>query len=433
MRILTLTFILLGFAFAHTARAEDKVTFEFALYFAPKPAGDVEALLKELVEKQPEELTLSAGAKAPVYVAFRWLDMADYALMPADSFKYFAIGLQESDHAAMDKAEKVFVVSFTSPKSALLKTNRAACRLVFTLAEKTGANLWDEETRQLFSLPAWKAARIESWQGDIPDVTKHVTIHTYKNPSLIRLITLGLRKFGVSDLVMTEVASQQSRAAGNLINAAMQRLGEGAFPERRRLDLKIGDIRHDAVRTKQSEDPGENAKGAVLIEFKTAVRQDGDPSNELWELDFPAAEGKTPTERQQFAFDAVYGSTEKVLGIEKGDPEMAAASAKARKAFFKNEAKYRAGLGANEHLLVKAGFPYGEDNNEYMWVEVTAWKNDAVLGVLVNDPYYIKGLKSGSKVTITLDRIYDYLFYRADGTTEGNETSRILEKREAAR
>jgi uncharacterized protein YegJ (DUF2314 family) len=433
MRTLTLIAIILGCLFASAARAEDNVTFEFALYFAPRPATDVEALLTELIDKQSDELSLSRPSKALAHVSFQWIDIADYALMPADSFRYSAVGLKAEDHAAMAKADRVFVISFSAPKSRLLKTNQAACRLMAELAEKAVANPWDEETRQLYSLQAWKAARIESWQGDIPDVTRHVTIHAYKDPSLIRMVTLGLRKFGIPDLVMTEVASQQSRPGGNLINATMQRLGEGAFPERRRLHLKLGEIRHDVVRAKQSEDPHENAKAAVLVEFKSAVRQDGDPSNELWEIDFPDAEGATRTERQQHAFDAVYGSTEKVTDVKKGDPEMAAASAKARKAFFKNEAKYRAGLGVNEHLLIKAAFPYDGNNNEYMWIEVTDWKTDVIVGVLMNDPYYVKGIKSGSQVTVTLAKVYDYLFYRADGTTEGNETGKVLEKRESTR
>lgn len=91
----------------------------------------------------------------------------------------------------------------------------------------------------------------------------------------------------------------------------------------------------------------------------------------------------------------------------------------------------RRGFEPNERLMVKAPFAYDVDNNEYMWVEVTGWKEEAITGVLMNDPYHVKGLKSGMRVTVKLSNVYDYLHYRPDGTFEGNETGKVLEKREA--
>ena len=65
-----------------------------------------------------------------------------------------------------------------------------------------------------------------------------------------------------------------------------------------------------------------------------------------------------------------------------------------------------------------------------MWVEVTGWQKAAVEGVLTNDSYYDKTLRYGKRVTIPFEKIYDYIHYKSDGTEEGNETGKVLARKE---
>jgi uncharacterized protein YegJ (DUF2314 family) len=65
-----------------------------------------------------------------------------------------------------------------------------------------------------------------------------------------------------------------------------------------------------------------------------------------------------------------------------------------------------------------------------MWVEVVKWGAKDLDGILANDPFYVKKLHDGSRVTVRLDDIYDYLLHKPDGTEEGNESGKVLERRE---
>ena len=65
-----------------------------------------------------------------------------------------------------------------------------------------------------------------------------------------------------------------------------------------------------------------------------------------------------------------------------------------------------------------------------MWVEVLAWHEDRVKGVLMNAPFEVPGVRAGAEVEVPLASVFDYLRTLPDGTTEGNETGAILERRE---
>jgi uncharacterized protein YegJ (DUF2314 family) len=67
-----------------------------------------------------------------------------------------------------------------------------------------------------------------------------------------------------------------------------------------------------------------------------------------------------------------------------------------------------------------------------MWVEVVTWRGERVEGVLQNDPFEVSGLKAGARVTFSQVVIFDFIHYLADGREEGNETGKILARRENA-
>ena len=92
-----------------------------------------------------------------------------------------------------------------------------------------------------------------------------------------------------------------------------------------------------------------------------------------------------------------------------------------RKAFNK-------GLAPGEFLQVKAGFATPDGEKEWMWVEVTAWNDDKIRGLLRNEPYKILKLHGGQVVKIAESDVFDYLYRHADGVEEGNDTGRIIEK-----
>ena len=58
--------------------------------------------------------------------------------------------------------------------------------------------------------------------------------------------------------------------------------------------------------------------------------------------------------------------------------------------------------------FVKKTFREG-GNTEHMWVEVKSVKDNALIGLLNNDPYFIANIKCGDEVVIRLEEILAYL------------------------
>ena len=421
-------FALLGIAIVSvTASAVPESTsprldFEFALYFTPAPKTDPEQALIGLLEKEfAEEL-------ACLSVRFKWSDLADYAPPEPDSFPYVTVDLDPSQGAAMARAERVFILHFEAEKALLLRANRVANGLTHRLAELTDGLPWDEESRLLYSRAAWRERRVDSWRGDVPDVRGHVNMHAYRNPELVRIITLGMRKFGLPDLVIAQTPSGGSRAAGNAINACAQRLLEGQALEGDRFELVLSEIRHELMRAEALENPLAGATGRARLRLVDTEAEAGDPRNRLLALEFPEGEGEGPLEKQAAALAALFGADNSVVGRRAGDEALAAASKRARAAFFAKTAQFRKGLQANERLVVKVPFAIG-DETEYMWVEVVGWQTASLDGVLMNDSHFDETLRVGRRLSVDLMDVYDYIHYQPDGTVDGNETGKVLRGR----
>jgi len=70
------------------------------------------------------------------------------------------------------------------------------------------------------------------------------------------------------------------------------------------------------------------------------------------------------------------------------------------------------------------------DGTEYAWIAVEKCHAGRFEGELLNDPHGASKLRAGAKIEVPLADAYDYDYTRADGTTEGNETTKILQARQ---
>lgn len=405
---------------AGTSPAPERVGFEFALYFTPAPKTDPEKALADLLAAE------FPGLRDPLTVRHKWSGLADYAPPSPESFRYVTVDLTMEQGAAMAKSERVFILGFEALPADLLRANREANALVLRLAELTDGLPWDAECRLLYSRAAWRQRRVDSWQGDVPDVRGYVNMHAYRNPELVRIITLGMRKFGLPDLVVAQMPAGNSRAAGNTLNACAQRLLEGQRLDGGPFPLILADIVHAGVRGALLAQPLKGATGRATLRLAKAAWEDGDPQNRLLALEFPEAEGRSTLEKQAAALAALYGAADEVVGRRAGDEALKAASEKARRDFLAKVPRFRQGLEPNERLVVKVPFVIG-DQTEYMWVEVTGWQAAKLEGVLMNDSRFDEALRVGRRLTISLKDVYDYIHYKPDGSEEGNETGKVLQ------
>jgi uncharacterized protein YegJ (DUF2314 family) len=240
-----------------------------------------------------------------------------------------------------------------------------------------------------------------------------------------------MEKFALPDIVIEQLVASDYRPAGNLMNLVCQSVAENPrLDDASRQVLRVSDIKSEAVRKLFQQDLEDNATGAITLAFVIARRDDGDPDNRLVEIDFRNGTGNTTDERRESAFAKLWGVSDTVIGV-KHDEELLAASQRAKARLPSLQKLFSAGLPPGSRLLLKAPFKRDDAGNEWMWVEVMQWPaTGKISGILQNSPFYIRSLQAGSKVEINADDVFDYILYHADGTSEGNETGKIMEQRQ---
>ena len=416
--------------------APKSVRFESAVYFLSPPKVELEKQVAALQGGEFRDVFSAAneGNSDKLSVGFGKRPVAEYAPPDEKSLKYFGRGLTAEQGKQLQSCPAVWVFDFSAPRDGIGHAVKRATAFMAGMARENDVLIWDEQTREVFSPQAWKETRVEGWEADIPDISKQVTIHFYMpdGSELPRAITLGMSKFGCPDIVMNSVPRDGSRSAGSLMNTVGQLMAErgSSTVVKKELLVDLDQIRHAAFRDRMKKLVIEKGVGKSELTLAATEPLAGDPENELLELTFGKSSGKTALERQQSFLSALFGVSDHVTMVKKQDPDILAARARATEKMPEIAKKFRSGLPIGDNLLVKAPFKTPDGESEWMWIEVTDWKTEAVVGILQNKPFNVPELQSGAKVTVKQADLFDYLLRHSDGSTEGNETGKIMEKRE---
>jgi uncharacterized protein YegJ (DUF2314 family) len=408
------------------------------LHFAPEPRGDVVKQGQDLVRsKFPtlKVLTKSEESVAAPSVFIAMLDMNSgdgYRTPSLETLKYFGRGVSREQAEAMQESKVATVLTFSYGAADAIATTRVANDVMKELATRTGGLIWDDETRELFTPAALAEKRMSPPNHGFPDVRGHIVIHAYQNGEYIRAITLGMRKFGLPDVVINEFSWSLNDQMGNTINLFAQSLLEGATPTLGRYDFDVSRLKHDAVRAIYEKHLLDDAHAVAQLTLANASADEGDPENRLVELRFDQYTGETVHEKHEKFASSFYGSVDTVAYV-KHNQAIEAASARARLKLPALRKAFNAGLQPGETMLLKAPFETSGGGNEWMWVEVSSWKGSAIVGLLGNEPEDVPGLHAGATVKANEKDIFDYIFYKADGSAEGNETGREIEKSQMPR
>lgn len=409
--------------------------FEYAVYYPQVPTDDLEARLRQILRNDgaPRLVrTPPASPQEPLVLMRVERDISKYRPPDPEFIRYFGRGLSQEQAAALQTSRQVAIFDFAQP-AANLRGLRAADLLIETFARQTGGLIWDEETREIFTPDAWRERRIRSWDGALPRVAGHITIHAYKDKALVRAITLGMAKFGLPDLVIEEISWSDSRPMGNLINAFAQALVEGAVPMKPGsfvLDLRSlasQKVREEAVGSLR---PNATAKADLRLGF--AQPKEGDPRNRLIEVGFDNYDGADVHARQTRLLVALFGNEPDNVFRVRHDQELESASAKARQRLPELRAAFTTGMRPGEFIQLKVPFATSSGGKEYMWVEVNAWVGERISGLLKNAPVDVPLLQAGQTVEVREADVFDYYVRRADGSTEGNETGKVIQRNSPA-
>lgn len=167
---------------------DEKIGFEFAIYYLPepskKPQDELDALLKNKFTTFQRVEKLSKDTEG-IAVAVRLVSdvKKSYAPPPLDALQHFGRGLSREQAVAVQDSKTALILDFSYSKDHVWDGLRAALELTSKVAEATNGLIWDEETRQLFSTEEWNKVRIQDWTEDVPDISKHITLHAYKKAS----------------------------------------------------------------------------------------------------------------------------------------------------------------------------------------------------------------------------------------------------------
>jgi uncharacterized protein YegJ (DUF2314 family) len=409
---------------------------DFGVYLpAPVSPAQVRAAVDAVKQRFPGLPVRTRPQPAdPPYALVLVPGLKDFAPPDETHLSYFGHGLDAAQTRAAAASKGALLLSWSLDGDPVRARLRDAQALVHQVAQKLGGFVWDEATRELFTLDAWKKERLDGWDGDLPDMPRNVVIHYYEtDDGRQRGITLGMEKLGLPDLVVEDAPVGESTSMMKVLDAAAQALVEGATlgpGGELRIDLRA--IRHAGAHDWLIGSAGKDATFRGRAVLRPAASEEGDPHNRLVELRFPSYPGATDAERQAAAFLAILGAEpDPMASAPADDPELAAVTARAQKRLPAVAAAFRAGLPLGERVVVKAPFENEEGQVEWMWVGVTSWRGDVVRGNLENEPVYVKSLRLGAVVQVKQASIADYRWTSADGTVkEGGESVEVFKRRE---
>mgnify|MGYP001551857101 CR=1 FL=1 len=418
-----------------SALRADIFRYRFGIYTPRAPTVDVKKALADAASPYGFKLvSQSVGPELPpkstsVFLTFPPIEK--FAPPSADTMRFMAADLNEAEQRQLGACQSVAVFEVVGPGARAFEDYRSALKLSAELAQKLGGFLWDEETRTAHTLQSWQN-RLDSWQGGVPFINRHVAIHQYRDGELFRIVSLGMVKLGLPDIAVNQVSGTDADQMGRLVDLLLQKFVEGAAPNaQQQLMVALDDVHHAEMRQWLAPNVSENAERRVVLSLVPIEPDEGDSDNRLLELAFPGDKARTQ-ERHAAALSALFGSQDSVLTLEH-DAELLAASARARKKAFALRERFSKGPQYGEELLVKARFETPDGNGEWMWVEVVSWQGGTIDGLVTEDAFDIPTLKRGARVEVKAEEIFDYLFSKPDGTSEGNETGPLIEARAKGR
>jgi uncharacterized protein YegJ (DUF2314 family) len=408
-----------------------EIYWSVLLFHPSPPAGDVVASARKLLAAKYPKLNPAAvaGKQQPEAVVEKARD-EDLDPIDEDMLQYVGRTLTPQERKSLMKARQATVLSFRIPFEQRHEALLAATRFAHQVASEQGAFLWDTETREYFSPKVWKEQRLEGWSGGVPFVPAHIVLHVYRDGEALRLISLGMAKLGLPDLVAEQVPQSLSEEMGRLINTVAQLLAEGlVLSADGTLDVDLAKLKDARLKEQLESRLQKGALRRVKLQALEAQRDRGDPENPLLELGFPGS-GDLHA-RHVAALDALFGKRpDNVTPVAPGDPELEAVARKARARLAELRPRVERGMHPPEQLLLKAGFRTDDGNLEFMWFEVTSWQAGSWHGTLANEPKDVSRLRLGSPVSVSEPEVVDYLYENPTGGREGGESSRILMRRQ---
>lgn len=390
---------------------DEVIAYTFAIYYLPQPRTDPVAMLGNLLTNKFQGFhqadSLSGEETAPTVAV--WTSENPHNDCPPpdlESIQLFNHGVSPQQAVALQTTQTAMVLNFSYPAEQPWDRLRLALRLTGELAATTAGLIWDDETQEVFTPAAWNALRVDQWVNHIPDLGDHILLHAYDTDGQMRVVTVGMAKFGLPDVVVNHIPPSAARNVGCLVNAFCQAIAERPTIER----LGEFDLDHQRMRS--------DGVGTAPLTVQVGTHEEGDSENRLLEITFDRGPGRDVHARRHAILAAAFDEEAKPRLIQAAHTAaMEAASQQVRAKLPSLRALFNEGLPPGEYVHVKAPFDCPDDSREWMWVEVMTWDGDEITGLLANQPVSIPTLQAGQTVVVAQSAVVDYLHQLTDGTT----------------
>lgn len=406
---------------------DDIVQFEYIVYFESDSLpvnNDIAAYTNPLIPVYDDSWTEGNALKIEIFG-----DIYDDGSTPDMGYvQALSEGFLSEDFKRYEDCDKAVILTFTLDNHPSFNNQEEAARIVYKIAAAFDGYIEDLEARIFYTPDSFSKIVLESWDDNTVVVMDNISMHQYQDDDYLRTVTLGMSKFGLPDIVVQQTTRHHAESIGSIVNIICQTLIEN--PElsiNGSLPLDMNSLKDSYFKRTQKDGLISDAKGRGVVFLEHAETDLGDADNALWAVSFKDYSKDNIFEKQSAFLADFFGSSDSVINTTH-DEALLKASEEAKKKLPAIQKYFNQEFGLNEVLYVKAPFVTDDGGNEWMWVEVVSWEGDTIKGILQNDPYYIADLKSGMEVTVYQGDLFDYILYRADGSTEGNETGRIIQE-----
>lgn len=271
----------------------------FAVYAPPGFEGDLGEIARDIRAERFDHLSAIQNPEKGDYtlpgVNIMVPPVGMFSPLDAESLKYFGRGLSPEELEAAPRSQSAVTLTFVSERPDSIKTHTDALRMTLAVARAVEGFCWDDDTRELFGLEAWKE-RADTGVDDPRKLASHITIHIYPEGDSMRMITLGMAKFGLPDLVVEQVPESSIDQMSSLVHlTASTIMAAPALMERGRLPVDVATV---------GASPEAGAQGKAVLDLVVAKPQAGDPENVLVELSFPEQDRPVA---QNKTLEAIFG------------------------------------------------------------------------------------------------------------------------------
>ncbi len=393
--------------------------------FIKKSIDETFRLTFTQVESLPDSITENL-------VSFKWFNNVkeDFPAPDPDYLSY-SKGINENEIADLQNPKSAVALSFIGPNTDAAEMQRKIAEYIERISSRRSCLIMDYTTYEAFNSESWKTLRLKNLQPENTYIPAHITIHTYRDTEYCRAVTLGMEKFGLPDLSIQNISCKNQASFGSLMNAVVQLWYEqdSIYYDSTML-VDINSIKNKLAFESLTSDLLEGAKLKATVKLKDIVPHQGDAANKQFEIVFEDTDYEFAQQEQDAIMTSLFGAEDEDISYISHDEELLRLSEEAKINFEKLRSVFNSGLEPGSVLMVKSPFKTSDGGNEWMWVEVTKWSGEDLKGILQNDPFHIPNLKAGAIVDVKQYEMFDYIYYRADGTTEGNKTTELIMKME---